>query len=91
MITPIILSKWTPTCYKNKILHYVNFQLNPHSRVLLEKLVVAQLLHKFPNFMELEGSLQSSQNPATGPYPDGKESSPFHPSPHPVTFRLILI
>jgi len=36
-------------------------------QVLLEKLIVTQLVKKFPAFLELEGSLPSSQNLATRP------------------------
>jgi len=37
--------------------------------VLLEKLLVAQLVRKFPVFMELTGSLLYSRKSATGTYP----------------------
>jgi hypothetical protein len=36
---------------------------------------VTQLVKKYRFFMESEGSLPCSQNPATGPYPDSAESS----------------
>jgi hypothetical protein len=49
-------------------------QLNPRSRVLLEKLTVTQLVKKFPAFMGPEGSLPSSKDPATGPYPEPDKS-----------------
>jgi hypothetical protein len=45
-------------------------QLAPCSRVLLEKLTVIHLVKKFPSFIKLEGSLQCSQIPTTGPYPE---------------------
>ena len=50
--------------------------LTPWFRILLEKLTVLQLVKKFPNFMETEGSLPHSQVPATCPYPDPSRSSP---------------
>jgi hypothetical protein len=31
------------------------------------------------HFMELEGSLQGSQEPSTGPYPEPDQSKPHHP------------
>jgi hypothetical protein len=34
------------------------------------KLAVTQLVKKFPPFMEPEGSLPYSQEPATSPYPE---------------------
>jgi hypothetical protein len=33
------------------------------------------------NFMESEGSLPSSQEPFTSPYPETDQSSPYHPIP----------
>jgi hypothetical protein len=35
----------------------------------LEKLIVIQLVKKFPGFMEPEVSVPCSQDPTTGPYP----------------------
>jgi hypothetical protein len=53
--------------------------LTPWRRILFEKTIVTQLIKKYPAFlMEPEGSLQCSQKPATGPYPEPAESS----SPH---------
>jgi hypothetical protein len=40
--------------------------------------------------MESEGSLQCSQNPATGPYPEPTESSLPHPYLPKVTLNVIL-
>jgi hypothetical protein len=55
---------------------YRNNELTPWSRILLQKLTVAQLVEKFPAFMEPESSLPCSQQPATDPYPEPDESSP---------------
>jgi len=52
--------------------------VTPGSRVLLEKLIVAQLVKEFPPFTQAESSLPYSQEPATGPYPEPDASSP-HP------------
>jgi hypothetical protein len=46
--------------------------LTPCSTVLLEKLTGRQVVKKFPAFMEPEGSLPHSQQPATCPYPEQK-------------------
>jgi hypothetical protein len=40
------------------------------NRVLLEKATVAELIKNFLKFMEGIGSLQYSQEPAPGPYPE---------------------
>jgi len=58
---------------------YVN--LTTSSTVLLEKLVVAQLVIKFPPFVEPEGSLLCSQKSTT--YPELDEYRL-----HPLTFQL---
>ena len=55
-------------------------QLTARSRVLLEKLTVPQLVKKFSAFYETKGSLPSSQQPATCPYPEPDQSSPCPPS-----------
>jgi len=34
------------------------------------------------HFIELEGSLPCSQDPATGPYTEPRESRPYLPSPY---------
>jgi hypothetical protein len=46
---------------------------------LLQKLIVTQLIKKFSAFLETEGSLPCSQQPATGPCPVPDESSPHFP------------
>jgi hypothetical protein len=64
-------------------------ELTPWNRwVLLQKPPVTQLLKNFTNFIESEGSLPCSKEPATGPYPKPNESSPY---PHLIWLRLILI
>jgi hypothetical protein len=45
---------------------------------IIEKLIVTQLIKKYPSFMEPEGSLPCSKKPATAPYSKPAESS----SPH---------
>jgi hypothetical protein len=41
--------------------------ITPRSSILLEKQPIAQLLKKFPIFVEPEGSLPCSAGPSTGP------------------------
>jgi hypothetical protein len=53
--------------------------LTPWNRVLLKRLTFTQLVKKFPLFMEPEASLQCSQQPARGPYPDPDVCSPHVP------------
>jgi len=40
------------------------------NRAILEKLIVTQLIQKFPAFMLAEGSIPCLQEPTTGPYPE---------------------
>ena len=60
-----------------------SYFLTPWSRVLLEKLIGFQAVKKFPHIMEPEGSLPHSQVPATCPYPDPAQSSPYTHIPPP--------
>jgi hypothetical protein len=69
----------------------LTYLLNPYSRVLLEKLTISQLVKKFPAFygtLEPEGSLPHSQVPATCPYPEPAQSSPY---PHILNIHLNII
>jgi len=59
------------------LLYLPTYLLIPWSRTLLEKLTGFQLVKKFPHFMESEGSLPHSQEPATCPYPEPARSSPY--------------
>jgi len=54
--------------------------LTPWSRVLLEKLAGSQLSRNSPYFVETEVLLPYLQVPATCPYPEPDQSSPFSPS-----------
>jgi hypothetical protein len=57
------------------------YLITPWCRILCEKLIVTQLVKKYPAFfMEPEGSPPCSQKPATGPYPEPAESSSPHRS-----------
>jgi hypothetical protein len=55
-----------------------SIKLIPFSRALLEKLIVTQLVKKFPAFYGTSRFLPCSQQPATGPYSKTDASSP-HP------------
>jgi hypothetical protein len=63
---------------------------SPWSRVLFEKLIVSQLVNKTPPFTEPECTLPCSQGPATGPYTEPDESSPFPHTLFPSTTNLTL-
>jgi hypothetical protein len=52
---------------------------SPQCRILFAKLIITQLVKQQPAFfMEPEGSLQTSQKSATGPYLEPAESSSLH-------------
>jgi len=55
--------------------------LSPWSKVLLEKLVVAQLVKKFAAFIESEGFLLCSREPSSGPTSYFEEGG-FGPQSH---------
>jgi len=58
--------------YRGLVYLLHTYLLTPCNRVLLEKLSGSQPVKKFPafyHFMEFEGSLLHSQEPATCPYP----------------------
>ena len=57
------------------LIYLLNYLLTSRNRVLLQKLTRSQLVKKFPAFMELEGSLPHSQEPATCPFPGPDHSS----------------
>ena len=58
------------------------YLLSPRSRIFPEKLTVPQPVKKIPsNFIEPEGSLPLSQQPATCPKPEPDQSSLFPPFP----------
>jgi hypothetical protein len=61
------------------IYHVKNNKLTAWDRILHEKLIVTQLVKKFPPSMEPEVSLLCSQ-PVTGPYPE-----PDACNSHPLT------
>jgi hypothetical protein len=46
---------------------------------LLEKLVVTQLVKKFPAFYGTRRFIPVITDPTTGPYPQPNESSPYFP------------
>jgi hypothetical protein len=54
----------------------MTFIANSIDQSLVEKLAVAQLVKKFPVFMDTEYLLPCSQEPATGTYPEADKSIP---------------
>jgi hypothetical protein len=63
--------------------------ITPWRAVFLEKIMVLSQSRNSPHFMEPAGSLTHSQEPATCPYPEPVETSPF-PRPTPGRSNLIL-
>jgi hypothetical protein len=60
---------------------FLPYLLTPWCRTLFEKLIVTQLVKKYPAFfMKPEASLVYSQNPTIRPYPEADESSTPHRS-----------
>jgi hypothetical protein len=56
--------------------YLLTYSLTSWCRILFEKLIVTQLIKKYPAFfMETEGSSPFSQKPVTGPYPEPAFSS----------------
>ena len=68
----------------------LTYLLTLWSRVLIKKLTGSQLLKKLRHFMKSEGSLPHSQVPATCPYPEPGQSSPW-PASHFRNIHLIII
>jgi len=66
------------------VLVFETTSLTPWIRVLLQKLTVTQLVKKLPHFLELEGSLLCSQEPAPDPCPEPHVSSQH---PHALFFK----
>ena len=90
---------WIPPCtyiliYIRTYAPYLPTYLLTHSltqwsRVLLENLAGSHLVKKFPHFMEPEVSLPRLQKPATCPYPEPDQFSPW--LPRPTSWRSVLI
>jgi hypothetical protein len=47
------------------------------NRVIIEKLIFAQLVKKFPIFHRIQSSSQSSQQPISGPYTEPVHCNPY--------------
>jgi len=63
-----------------QLTYLLTHSLTPWCRTFFEKLIVTQLVKKYPFYIEPEGSLPYLQKPATGPYPEPGESSSPHRS-----------
>jgi hypothetical protein len=66
--------------YSRKITNtnLLTYLFTPWCRILFQKLIVTELVKKYPFFVEHEGSLPCSHKPAIGPYPKPAESSSSH-------------
>jgi len=70
----------------HEIIYLLTYLLTQYNRVLLEKPNVLSQSRNSPHFMEPEGSLPHTQEPATRPYPEPDQSSlypPHHTSGNP--------
>jgi hypothetical protein len=65
-VTSIILLS-TVWHYPKSNINTPNIYIPQWNRVVLENMIVAQLVKKSPSFMEVEGSLPSSQEPRIDP------------------------
>jgi hypothetical protein len=73
------------------VAHGSTHSLTPWCRILFKKIIVTQLIKKYPAFfMETEGSSPCSQKPATGPYPKPTESNWPHRSLYPCLPKVQL-
>ena len=63
----------------------------PWSRVLIEKLTGAQLVKKFPTFYGPQKFITAFTEPATCPYPEPDEPSPYPPQSHTLKFHFDVI
>jgi hypothetical protein len=59
------------------------------SWALLEEPPTVQPLKNIPAFIEPEGSIQCSQEPFTGPYPEPYQSNPLHPILSKIHFNIV--
>jgi hypothetical protein len=63
------------------LIYFFTYSLAPWCRILFEKLIVTQLIKKYPAFfMEPESSSSCSQKAANGLYSEPAESSSSHRS-----------